>query len=124
MRDDAADGADDRGGRSGAARPRLRGADPGGRGRRIVAVAEPDPARRARFAAEHGLPPERTFPGWREMAARGRPADGVIIATQDAEHAEPAIRFAASAATSCWRSRWRRPRRTRCASWTPSSAKG
>ena len=61
---------------------------------RIVAVAEPDPARRARFAAEHGLPPERTFSGWREMAARGRPADGVIIATQDAEHAEPAVRFA------------------------------
>ncbi|NDU71913.1 Gfo/Idh/MocA family oxidoreductase [Actinomadura sp. DSM 109109] len=61
---------------------------------RIVAVAEPDPVRRARFAAEHGLPPERTFPGWREMAARGRPADGVIVATQDAEHAEPAIRFA------------------------------
>ncbi|MFD0688882.1 Gfo/Idh/MocA family protein [Actinomadura fibrosa] len=64
-----------------------------GRGR-IVAVAEPDPARRARFAAEHGLPPERTFAGWREMAAAGRPADGVIIATQDAEHAGPAVAFA------------------------------
>ncbi|TDD78958.1 Gfo/Idh/MocA family protein [Actinomadura rubrisoli] len=64
-----------------------------GRGR-IVAVAEPDPARRARFAAEHGIPPERTFPGWREMAAAGRPADGVVITTQDAEHAEPAIAFA------------------------------
>lgn len=61
---------------------------------RIVAVAEPDPARRARFAAEHGLAPDQVFPGWREMAAGGRPADGVIIATQDAEHAEPAIRFA------------------------------
>ncbi|GAA2312601.1 Gfo/Idh/MocA family oxidoreductase [Actinomadura luteofluorescens] len=75
-------------GRGYAARIREAGAG------RIVAVAEPDPARRARFAAEHGLAPERTFPGWREMAARGRPADGVIIATQDAEHAEPAIRFA------------------------------
>ncbi|TDD72177.1 Gfo/Idh/MocA family oxidoreductase [Actinomadura darangshiensis] len=61
---------------------------------RIAAVAEADPARRARFAAEHGIPPERTFPGWREMAAAGRIADGVVIATQDAEHAEPAIRFA------------------------------
>ncbi|MUN36136.1 Gfo/Idh/MocA family protein [Actinomadura litoris] len=64
-----------------------------GRGR-IVAVAEADPGRRARFAAEHGVPPERTFPGWREMAAAGRIADGVIIATQDAEHAGPAIAFA------------------------------
>jgi predicted dehydrogenase len=61
---------------------------------RIVAVAEPDPARRARFAAEHGIPPGRAFPGWREMAARGRLADGVIIATQDSGHAEPAVRFA------------------------------
>ncbi|MES9540561.1 Gfo/Idh/MocA family oxidoreductase [Actinomadura sp. NPDC000600] len=75
-------------GRAYAARIRATGAG------RIVAVAEPDPVRRARFAAEHGLPPERAFPGWREMAAAGRLADGVIIATQDAEHAEPAIRFA------------------------------
>ncbi|MEU8121412.1 Gfo/Idh/MocA family oxidoreductase [Spirillospora sp. NPDC049024] len=75
-------------GRAYAARIRATGAG------RIVAVAEPDPVRRARFAVEHGLPPERAFPGWREMAAAGRLADGVIIATQDAEHAEPAIRFA------------------------------
>ncbi|MDL4774923.1 MULTISPECIES: Gfo/Idh/MocA family protein [Thermomonosporaceae] len=64
-----------------------------GRGR-VVAVAEPDPGRRARFAAEHGIPPELAFAGWREMAAAGRVADGVVIATQDAEHAEPAIAFA------------------------------
>ncbi|MFC5748545.1 Gfo/Idh/MocA family protein [Actinomadura rugatobispora] len=70
-----------------------------GRGR-VVAVAEPDPVRRARFAAEHRIPPERVFPGWRELVAAGdaqgagRLADGVIIATQDAEHAEPAVRLA------------------------------
>jgi predicted dehydrogenase len=75
-------------GRGYAARIRETGAG------RVVAVAEPDPARRARFAAEHGIPPERAFTDWREMAARGRLADGVIIATQDAEHAEPAVRFA------------------------------
>ncbi|GGV06851.1 oxidoreductase [Actinomadura cremea] len=61
---------------------------------RIVAVAEPDPVRRERFAAEHGIPPERAFPGWRELADAGGVADGVIIATQDADHAGPAIRFA------------------------------
>ncbi|GAA2415045.1 Gfo/Idh/MocA family oxidoreductase [Actinomadura vinacea] len=68
-----------------------------GRGR-VVAVAEPDPVRRERFAAEHRIPPERVFAGWRELVAAGesggRPADGVIIATQDAEHAEPAVRLA------------------------------
>jgi predicted dehydrogenase len=63
-------------------------------GARVVAVAEPDPVRRARFAAEHGIPPERAFTHWRELAAAGRLADGIVIATQDADHAEPAVRFA------------------------------
>ena len=73
---------------------RIRGT---GRGR-VVAVAEPDPVRRRRFAAEHRIPPERVFTDWREPAAAGdartavRLADGAVIATQDAEHAEPAVR--------------------------------
>ncbi|MFG2002888.1 Gfo/Idh/MocA family protein [Spirillospora sp. NPDC048911] len=71
------------------------GRPPSGRhGARVVAVAEPDPVRRERFAAEHGIPPERVFADWRDLAAAGRLADGVIIATPDAEHAEPAVRFA------------------------------
>ncbi|MEW2357683.1 Gfo/Idh/MocA family oxidoreductase [Spirillospora sp. NPDC029432] len=61
---------------------------------RVVAVAEPDPLRRERFAAEHRIPPERTFASWTDLAAAGRLADGAIIATQDAEHAEPAVRLA------------------------------
>jgi predicted dehydrogenase len=61
---------------------------------RIVAVAEPDPVRRARFAAAHGIAPELTFPGWRELAGAGRIADGVVVATQDTEHVEPVVRFA------------------------------
>ncbi|MFD0903650.1 Gfo/Idh/MocA family protein [Actinomadura sediminis] len=90
---------DDRGPAVAVAGAGLRGAGYAGRigrtGRaRIVAVAEPDPVRRERFAAEHAIPPERRFPGWREMADAGRIADGVIVATQDAEHAAPAIAFA------------------------------
>jgi len=60
----------------------------------VVAVAEPDPVRRERFAEEHGIPPEHVFADWRDLAAAGRLADGMIIATQDAEHAEPAVAFA------------------------------
>lgn len=30
----------------------------------IVAVAEPNPARREKFAADHHLPPERVFTTW------------------------------------------------------------
>ncbi|MFI0350352.1 Gfo/Idh/MocA family protein [Actinomadura sp. 9N407] len=64
---------------------------------RIVAVAEPDPQRRERFAAEHRIPPDRVFASWTELVDAGREhrlADGAIIATQDTEHAEPAVRLA------------------------------
>ena len=61
---------------------------------RVVAVAEPRDVRRERFAARHGVPGGSTFTGWGELADRGRLADAVLICTQDAMHAEPAIAFA------------------------------
>jgi predicted dehydrogenase len=61
---------------------------------RIVAVADPDPARRAALADEHGLPEEARFAGWAELAALPKLADAVVIATQDRMHAEPAVAFA------------------------------
>ncbi|MFI6602454.1 Gfo/Idh/MocA family protein [Nonomuraea sp. NPDC050536] len=65
----------------------------GGRAR-VVAVAEPDPGRRERLAAEHGIPPEYAFAGWQELLAVPRLADAVIVATQDRMHLEPAVRAA------------------------------
>ncbi len=59
---------------------------------RIVAVAEPDPARRARLAAQHGIPPARCFADWRELLAGERLADGLIIATPDRAHVLPALK--------------------------------
>ena len=61
----------------------------------VVAVAEPHEVRRARFAAEHGIPAQDAAAGWRELAGRGRLADAVLICTQDRMHAEPAEAFAA-----------------------------
>ncbi|MEU8324233.1 Gfo/Idh/MocA family oxidoreductase [Nonomuraea sp. NPDC048881] len=58
---------------------------------RIVAVAEPDPRRRAAFAAEHGIAPGNVFADWADLVAAGRLADAVIIGTQDRMHAEPAV---------------------------------
>ena len=58
---------------------------------RIVAVAEPDPVRRAAFAAEHGLDDALVFERWEDLVERSQLADAVIIATQDRFHAEPAI---------------------------------
>ncbi|MET8006829.1 Gfo/Idh/MocA family protein [Nonomuraea glycinis] len=55
---------------------------------RVVAVADPDASRRARFADA------APYQDWRELAALDRQADAVIIATQDRDHVEPAVRFA------------------------------
>jgi predicted dehydrogenase len=61
---------------------------------RVTAVAEPDPHRRAAAVAEFGIAPERAYPGWAELAAAGRTADAAIIATQDRQHRDPAVRLA------------------------------
>jgi predicted dehydrogenase len=61
---------------------------------RVVALAEPDPVRRAAAAAEFGVPQDRMYAGWSELVAAGRLADAAIVATQDRQHTEPAIALA------------------------------
>ncbi|MFD8919350.1 Gfo/Idh/MocA family protein [Streptomyces sp. NPDC055037] len=61
---------------------------------RVVAVAEPDPRRRARAAEEFGVPPERVYADWSDVAAAGKLADACVIATQDRLHTEPAVALA------------------------------
>ena len=61
---------------------------------RVVAVAEPDPGRRRAAAAEFGIPPDRVFGDWADLAGAGRLADAAIIATQDRLHTAPAVRLA------------------------------
>ena len=58
---------------------------------RVVAVAEPDPDRRRRLAAAHGIPDHRCFEDWRALLLEPRLADGVVIATPDGMHVEPAL---------------------------------
>ncbi|SEM91978.1 Gfo/Idh/MocA family protein [Nonomuraea pusilla] len=59
---------------------------------RLAAVAEPDPRRREALLADH--PEAVGFGDWRELAEQPRLADAVVIATLDADHVEPAVRFA------------------------------
>ncbi|MCD4823286.1 MAG: Gfo/Idh/MocA family oxidoreductase [Phycisphaerae bacterium] len=61
---------------------------------KIVGVAEPRDWYRDKMAATYDIPAENIFTDWRELVAREKFADGVIIATQDAMHAEPAVAFA------------------------------
>lgn len=57
----------------------------------FVAVAEPDPARRAAFAAAHGIPEEKCFAHWQEALAAGKLADCAFVCTQDHDHFRPAM---------------------------------
>jgi predicted dehydrogenase len=65
---------------------------------RVVAVAEPRPVRRERFAAAHGIDPSNAVADWRDLLGKPGLADAVVIATPDAEHVAPAVAFARSGA--------------------------
>lgn len=60
----------------------------------VVAVAEPREFFRERIAEMHGVPAENAVADWRELAARPKFADAVVVATQDRMHLEPALAFA------------------------------
>ena len=61
---------------------------------KVVAVAEPREEWRDALAKKHKIKSENIVNDWRELAARPRFADAVIIATQDSLHTEPAVAFA------------------------------
>ena len=60
----------------------------------VVGVAEPRDQARMRLVADHDIPPDNVYSDWQQAAAREKFADAVVITTQDAMHAEPAIAFA------------------------------
>lgn len=60
-------------------------------GSRVVAVAEPDQLRRERFAKRHSIGTKDSVADWQVLLSRPKFADGVIIASPETEHVEPAI---------------------------------
>lgn len=58
---------------------------------RIVAVADPDPERRARFSSLHGIPEAMCFEDDLALLSQPRLADAALICTQDRLHFRPAI---------------------------------
>jgi predicted dehydrogenase len=61
---------------------------------RVVAVAEPREGQRRRFVDAFSVPHANAFSDWRELAARPRLADFVVISLLDAQHVEAALAFA------------------------------
>lgn len=57
----------------------------------IAGVADPRKHYRDHLAAVHSVPSEKVFADWRDALDRPRFADAVVIATNDREHAGPAI---------------------------------
>jgi predicted dehydrogenase len=58
---------------------------------KFIAVAEPDPIRREKFASAHHIPPEYQFTSWQEALQAGKIADAVVDATQDEMHHDSAV---------------------------------
>jgi predicted dehydrogenase len=58
---------------------------------RVVAIAEPDAARREAMAREHGLGRERVHPDWKPLLDGPRLCEVAIVATGDTQHVEPAL---------------------------------
>jgi predicted dehydrogenase len=59
---------------------------------KVVAVADPDAAKREKIQKEHGIPSEFAFQSWEKACDRLPPqTDGVVIATQDQMHLEPIL---------------------------------
>lgn len=58
---------------------------------RFVAVAEPHRVRRERFATLHAIADQAAVSDWRELLARPRLADALLVCTQDTMHFEPAM---------------------------------
>ncbi|MBS1701061.1 MAG: Gfo/Idh/MocA family oxidoreductase [Armatimonadetes bacterium] len=58
----------------------------------VVAVAEPDPVRRALVSDAHGIPASHCYETWEELLAQPKLADIVINTTQDHAHIRSAVK--------------------------------
>lgn len=58
---------------------------------RFVAVAEPDPVRRAAFSARHQIPTEYQFESWKSLMEMPRMGEAALVCTPDREHTGPAL---------------------------------
>lgn len=55
----------------------------------FVAVAEPNPDRRKKMQALHGIPDHMAFENWEDLLSRDKLADCCLVCTMDRYHVEP-----------------------------------
>jgi predicted dehydrogenase len=57
----------------------------------FMAIAEPNPARRAKFGSQHKIPPEHQFETWEPLLARQSLGQAAFVCTQDHLHTQPTL---------------------------------
>jgi len=60
---------------------------------RFVAVADPNPLRRAKFSRQHGIPEEKSADSWEKLLESATPANLVFICSPDRFHYEQVLAF-------------------------------
>src|SRR5215207_5967578 len=83
----------------------------------VVAVADPDCARREELADRHAVSADRRFDGWEALVGGPRIADMVVVATKTASTTNRPSHYWTAAITCCSRS----PLPRRRSNVTPSS---
>lgn len=58
----------------------------------VVAVAEPDEARRDAYCAEFGIPANRAYESWEVLLSQPKMADAAMVCTMDDMHTAPALK--------------------------------
>lgn len=58
---------------------------------KFIAVAEPDPERRARFAEQHNIQPQNQFETWEPLLEMPRFGEAALVCTQDQMHTGPTV---------------------------------
>jgi predicted dehydrogenase len=58
---------------------------------RFIAVAEPDAGRRAKFAAQHGIPSENQYVTWEPLLEQPAFGQAALVCTQDQQHTAPTL---------------------------------
>ncbi|KAJ4147809.1 hypothetical protein LMH87_002313 [Akanthomyces muscarius] len=61
---------------------------------KVVAVAEPSRHRRGVFSRKHSIKEDLQFSNWKDLKAKGKIADAIVIAVQDHQHVEAVEDFA------------------------------
>lgn len=57
----------------------------------FIAVAEPNPERRAQFSSQHNIPERMQFSAWEDLLTQPKLCEALVVATMDRMHYAPTM---------------------------------